>query len=85
MDRLQNRVIPSTRRTPVRVRASVPKCRASRGAVSAAIPRRRNTERPGESGGGEAERFHEVVLEDFAGVDGIKSGHGGGSVAGGAT
>ena len=32
-----------------------------------------------------AERSHEVVLEHFAGMDGWKAGHGGCSVAGGAT
>ena len=40
-------------------------------------PRRRHPDRARERGGGEAHRLHEVVLEDFAGVDGVEAGHGG--------
>ena len=42
-----------------------------------ADPRRRHPDRRRKRGGGETERLHEVVLEDFAGVDGVEAGHGG--------
>ena len=46
-----------------------------------ADPSRSHPDRARKRGGGEPERLHEVVLEDFAGVDGVETGHGFGFIA----